>query len=219
MWTLLYGMEIQSHQARGTFFTLCAILRFVVASAAEAELGALFLNCKQATIFWLTSRFQHSFPLCCIPRLIKEPSAVQLWHPLVMNGSFFLNKTLESPSGDWMKHIWTLFGVKQGIWDFGKSRAGPPTWGRVGGRAGVVGSCWVTGHVCTSGTAVIVGRFQHKSYVLGSFWCHQKWTCQPKMTDFVVCGWHAGDMLQTFPAKLYIWAEFTNGSLKFKHFT
>jgi hypothetical protein len=38
----------------GAFFTLCAILRFVVASAAEAELGALFLNCKQATIFRLT---------------------------------------------------------------------------------------------------------------------------------------------------------------------
>ncbi len=35
----------------GTFFTLCAILRYVVASAAEAELGALFLNCKQAAIF------------------------------------------------------------------------------------------------------------------------------------------------------------------------
>ena len=38
----------------GAFFTLCAILRFVVASAAEAELRALFLNCKQATIFRLT---------------------------------------------------------------------------------------------------------------------------------------------------------------------
>jgi hypothetical protein len=35
----------------GAFFTLCAILRFVVASTAEAELGELFLNCKQATIF------------------------------------------------------------------------------------------------------------------------------------------------------------------------
>jgi hypothetical protein len=31
----------------GAFFTLCAVLRFVVASAAEAELGALFLNCKE----------------------------------------------------------------------------------------------------------------------------------------------------------------------------
>jgi hypothetical protein len=38
----------------GAFFTLCAILRFVVASAAEAELGALFLICKQAIIFRLT---------------------------------------------------------------------------------------------------------------------------------------------------------------------
>ncbi len=38
----------------GAFFTFCAILRFVIASAAEAELGALFLNCKQATIFRLT---------------------------------------------------------------------------------------------------------------------------------------------------------------------
>ena len=38
----------------GAFFTLCAILRFVVASAAEAELGALFLNCKEGMIFCLT---------------------------------------------------------------------------------------------------------------------------------------------------------------------
>ncbi len=35
----------------GAFFTLCAILRFVVTSAAEAELGALFLNCKEGIIF------------------------------------------------------------------------------------------------------------------------------------------------------------------------
>ncbi len=36
------------------FFILCVILRFVIASAAEAELGALSLNCKQATTFQLT---------------------------------------------------------------------------------------------------------------------------------------------------------------------
>ena len=41
-------------KVNGAFFTLCVILRFVVASAAEAEHGALFLNCKQATIFRLT---------------------------------------------------------------------------------------------------------------------------------------------------------------------
>jgi hypothetical protein len=38
----------------GAFFTLCTILQFVVASAVEAELGALFLNCKEGIIFRLT---------------------------------------------------------------------------------------------------------------------------------------------------------------------
>jgi hypothetical protein len=38
----------------GAFFTLCASLRFIVASAAEAKLGALFLNCKDGTISCLT---------------------------------------------------------------------------------------------------------------------------------------------------------------------
>jgi hypothetical protein len=38
----------------GAFFTLCTILHFVVESAAEAELGALFLNCKEGIIFQLT---------------------------------------------------------------------------------------------------------------------------------------------------------------------
>ncbi len=38
----------------GAFFTLCTILCVVVASAAKAELGALFLNCKEGIIFWLT---------------------------------------------------------------------------------------------------------------------------------------------------------------------
>jgi hypothetical protein len=35
----------------GAFFTLCAILCFIVASPAEAKLGALFLNCKESMIF------------------------------------------------------------------------------------------------------------------------------------------------------------------------
>jgi hypothetical protein len=38
----------------GAFFTLCAILCFVAASAAEAKLGALFLNCKEGMIFCMT---------------------------------------------------------------------------------------------------------------------------------------------------------------------
>ena len=38
----------------GAFFTLCTILRFIVALVAEAKLGALFLNCKEDIIFRLT---------------------------------------------------------------------------------------------------------------------------------------------------------------------
>jgi len=35
----------------GAFHTLCSILQFVMASAAEAELGALFLNCQEGIFF------------------------------------------------------------------------------------------------------------------------------------------------------------------------
>jgi hypothetical protein len=38
----------------GFYFSLCAILCFVVASAAKAKLGALFLNCKEGMIFRMT---------------------------------------------------------------------------------------------------------------------------------------------------------------------
>jgi hypothetical protein len=34
----------------GAFLTLCTILRFIIASAAKAKLGALFLNCKEGMI-------------------------------------------------------------------------------------------------------------------------------------------------------------------------
>jgi hypothetical protein len=47
----------------GAFFTLCTILWFVVALAAEAKLSALFLNCKEGIIFWLTlEELGHSQP-------------------------------------------------------------------------------------------------------------------------------------------------------------
>jgi hypothetical protein len=38
----------------GTFYVNTTILRFVVASVAEAELGALFHNCQDGIIFWQT---------------------------------------------------------------------------------------------------------------------------------------------------------------------
>jgi hypothetical protein len=44
-------MDRDPIKLNGAFFTLCTILRFVVASAAEAELGALFLKCKEGIIF------------------------------------------------------------------------------------------------------------------------------------------------------------------------
>ena len=43
----------QSIVLNGAIFILCGILKFVVASAAEAELGALFLNCKEGKIIRL----------------------------------------------------------------------------------------------------------------------------------------------------------------------
>ena len=61
----------------GAFFTLCAILHFVIASAAEAELGALFLNCKQASIFRLTlEEMGHPQP----PTPIHCDNSTALWH-------------------------------------------------------------------------------------------------------------------------------------------
>jgi hypothetical protein len=50
-WTVKDGDPIKLN---GAFFILCAILRFAVASAAKAKLGALFLNCKEGMIFCLT---------------------------------------------------------------------------------------------------------------------------------------------------------------------
>ncbi len=47
VWSLKDGDPIKLN---GAFFTLCTILRFVVASAAKAELSALFLNCKEDKI-------------------------------------------------------------------------------------------------------------------------------------------------------------------------
>ena len=47
-WLPVDGQPIRLN---GVFHMLCLILRFVVASAAEAKLGALFLNCQEGMIF------------------------------------------------------------------------------------------------------------------------------------------------------------------------
>jgi hypothetical protein len=45
--------DVNPVKLNGAIFTLCAILRFVLASAAEAKLDALFLNSKEGMIFCL----------------------------------------------------------------------------------------------------------------------------------------------------------------------
>ena len=53
----------------GSFHMLCSNLRFVVASVAEAKLGALFLNCQEGMIFKLTledlGHIQQKIPINC----------------------------------------------------------------------------------------------------------------------------------------------------------
>ena len=53
MWTLLFGWIPQDDEPiklNSAIFTLCNVLKWVVASAAEAEVGALFLNCKEGKV-------------------------------------------------------------------------------------------------------------------------------------------------------------------------
>jgi hypothetical protein len=58
----------------GVFFILCAILHFVVASTAEAKLGALFLNCIESMIFILDDTQGLR------PPSTKYTGTLQQWH-------------------------------------------------------------------------------------------------------------------------------------------
>jgi hypothetical protein len=66
VWPFLYGIVSKDGipiRLSMAFLTLCAILRVVVLSVAEAKLGALFLNCKEEMIFCLTfKKFGHLQP-------------------------------------------------------------------------------------------------------------------------------------------------------------
>jgi hypothetical protein len=91
----------------GAFFTLYAILRFVVASAAEAKLGALFLNCKQATIFRLT---------------LEEMSHPQPPTPIHFNNSTAISIANNTVKRQWsqsmeMHFFWVADAVEQGKFD------------------------------------------------------------------------------------------------------
>ncbi len=91
----------------GAFFTLCAILHFVVASAVEAELGALFLNFKQATIFRLTlEEMGHPQP----PTLIHWDNSTAVC---------IANNTVKRQQSQLMemRFFWDADAVKQGKFD------------------------------------------------------------------------------------------------------
>jgi hypothetical protein len=91
----------------GPFFTLCAILRFIVASTAKAKLSALFLNCKQATIFRLTlEEMGHPQPLT--PIHYDNSTAV-----LIANNTV---KQQRSQSME-MCFFWVADAVEQGKFD------------------------------------------------------------------------------------------------------
>jgi hypothetical protein len=91
----------------GAFFTLCSILRFVITSAAEAELGALFLNCKQATIFQLTLK-EMGHPQPPTPVNCNNLTAVGIANNTI--------KRQRSRSME-MRFFWVAHAVEQGKFD------------------------------------------------------------------------------------------------------
>ena len=91
----------------GAFYTLCSILRFVVASAAEAELGALFLNCKQAAIFRVTLE-EMGHPQPPIPVNCDNSTAVGIANNTVKRQR---SRAME------MRFFWVADAVSQGKFD------------------------------------------------------------------------------------------------------
>jgi hypothetical protein len=61
----------------GAFFTICAILWFVVTPTAKAKLGALLLNCKEGIIFRLTLE-ELGHPQLKIPIHCNNATAVNI---------------------------------------------------------------------------------------------------------------------------------------------
>jgi hypothetical protein len=92
----------------GAFHTLCLILRFVVMSAAEAKLGALFLNCQEGMIFKLTLKdLDHPQPK--IPVHCDNAIAI-----LIANNTI---KRQRSRAME-MKYFWTCEKDAQDVYSF-----------------------------------------------------------------------------------------------------
>ena len=92
----------------GAFHTLCSILRFVVASAAEAELGALFLNCQERMIFKATLE-DHGHPQPKIPAHWDNATAI-----VIVNNTI---KRQRSQAME-MKYFWTCEKDAQKVYSF-----------------------------------------------------------------------------------------------------
>ena len=89
----------------GPILSLCEILKFVLSSAAEAELGVLFLNTKQARIFGLVlDKLGHTEP----PTPIKGDNETVAG---ICNGTV---KRQRSRSME-MQYFWVRDLVKNGV--------------------------------------------------------------------------------------------------------
>jgi hypothetical protein len=92
----------------GAFHTLCALLRFVVASAAEAELGAIFLNCQEGMNFKLTLEdLRHKQPK--IPVHCDNATAVG-----IANNTIKRQRSREME----MRYFWTCEKDAQNVYSF-----------------------------------------------------------------------------------------------------
>jgi hypothetical protein len=92
----------------GAINVICLTLKFVVASAAKAELGALFHNAKEAKILRITlEELGHKQP----PSLIHIDNSTTVG---IVNNTI---KRQESRSME-MRYFWLLNGSVQQLFDF-----------------------------------------------------------------------------------------------------
>jgi hypothetical protein len=92
----------------GAIHVLCQVLKFVASSAAEAELGALFLNAKLAKILRLTLE-EMGHPQPPTPIHIDNSTTVGIVNNTV--------KRQQSRSME-MRYFWLLDGANQKLFDF-----------------------------------------------------------------------------------------------------
>ena len=91
----------------GTIYIMCGILKFVLASAAEAELGALFLNSKEGIIMRLTLQE------------MGNPQPATPIHCDNMTATVIANDTIKKQCSRSMemRFFWVTDQVKNGVMD------------------------------------------------------------------------------------------------------